>query len=183
MENEDLLTSESPAICPPVDAILLWMNASGVETVKDRAAEQLFSGFNHRYGAKYLSLFRGLEFQSPISDGAFGPRQEKLVDHAVHETQSLLRRLAVLSVGQDPNDMHSDFEENAIYQRAALAAEKLVSRFRSGGVSLTSCPRCKTVGELGTWFGTRVVNDKRIPQSWCRICRVRGAYLSPPVKR
>lgn len=38
------------------------------------------------------------------------------------------------------------------------------------GIETSYCPHCETDKPLA-FFGTRVVNGNRIPQSWCRKCR------------
>lgn len=42
------------------------------------------------------------------------------------------------------------------------------------------CPHCGKVAngrdEIDQFFGWRIVNNKKVPQSWCRKCR-------PPVRK
>ncbi len=40
------------------------------------------------------------------------------------------------------------------------------------------CPRCGRVGPTDRDFGTRLLNGKRRPQSWCKTCR--AAHLEAP---
>lgn len=40
---------------------------------------------------------------------------------------------------------------------------------------LARCPHCGREGKTEELFGTRVLNGERVPQSWCRTCRSRGA--------
>lgn len=39
------------------------------------------------------------------------------------------------------------------------------------------CPRCGLVGPTDAHFGTRMLQGRRVPQSWCRNCR--GRHLEP----
>ena len=42
------------------------------------------------------------------------------------------------------------------------------------------CPRCGLVGATDLHFGTRVLQGKRVAQSWCRNCRAQ--HLRPKVE-
>lgn len=46
--------------------------------------------------------------------------------------------------------------------------------------TLARCPHCGREGKTEELFGTRVLNGERVPQSWCRTCRSKGARRAAP---
>jgi hypothetical protein len=62
----------------------------------------------------------------------------------------------------------------------ALALVLTHGQARGGHDAEACCPRCGRRGPTERDFGTRLLNGKRRPQSWCRGCRAGGPPAFSP---
>jgi hypothetical protein len=71
--------------------------------------------------------------------------------------------------GKPPRVLHVDDEHIGFATALALVVEH--GRRAAGSGRQARCPRCGREGPIDRDFGTRVLNGRRRPQSWCRACR------------
>jgi hypothetical protein len=74
------------------------------------------------------------------------------------------------------NRLHCDSDAQAaaiVRQTRQLERAELVE-LPNTPLETCRCPRCGRTGSLDKDFGTRVLDGRRRPQSWCRTCRSRG---------
>ena len=71
--------------------------------------------------------------------------------------------------GRPPRVLHVDDEHIGFATALALVVEH--GRRANATHRQARCPRCGLVGPVDRDFGTRVLNGRRRPQSWCRTCR------------
>ncbi len=96
------------------------------------------------------------------------------MEQAFLEAKSDLRHLIVATAPEGSFRDDSDFEKNSVHSLASAQLDSIELELTGlGEFQLCRCPKCKTIGELGTWFGTRVIRGRSVPQSYCRVCRTR----------
>lgn len=68
-------------------------------------------------------------------------------------------------------------------ERTKPAGRKRVVRTADNLPAEKECPKCKKVGPLEEIFGTRLMNEKVVPQSQCRACRREAAAITNAKKK
>jgi hypothetical protein len=88
----------------------------------------------------------------------------------------------VASSGRRPaRVIHVDDQHVGFATALALVVEH--GRRACSPSTQTRCPRCGRCGPTERDFGTRVLNGKRRPQSWCRSCRAAQAESTRPERK
>jgi hypothetical protein len=160
------------AFQPLMAAGACWLSASdGAVTnstldrlLSDLFPDQILRGFVPKF----------LRFQSNVNAEASEGNSEdaSLLQDALLEAGAALRKIVVAKrEGVDfPED--EDFEADPVFRRASELFDKLRREVEaSPAQEWSKCPRCGLVGGLESWFGMRIMDGKRVRQSWCRICR------------
>lgn len=81
--------------------------------------------------------------------------------------------------GKPARVVHVDEEHVGFATALALVVEH---GRRATGPKVRRCPRCGHRGQVDRDFGTRVLNGRRRPQSWCRSCRAAHHSSAQPVR-
>jgi len=157
---------------PSVAAVVAWVMASGNDPRPDTLSRLLTSHFAGRIPNGFLEKY--LAVRSPQDPKRIGPSAERdeMTAQAFIEAKSDTRHLIVATSPVGTFDDDSAFETDPIYSRAIAELDGVELALTAlGDFDLSRCPKCQTVGVLESWFGTRRLGGRTIPQSWCRVCR------------
>lgn len=173
LNSDDPLGLDRLCINPRVAAAILWAEASEGAATKQNVSRTVekFRDVPQGYLDRYLDIRSPANAPMRVSNVG----HSYAVEDAFVEIESLLRRCALIELGLPLNAPTRRFAENESYVKASSRLRELqFSNQALNGFALSSCPQCYHVGETETWFGYRQVDGKRIPQSWCRMCRSRS---------
>lgn len=157
---------------PALASVAAWIVASGGAPT-DSDVERLIT----LHFPQYLppGYFRRFVEVVPLADSAPVPptaERDSMLAEAFLEAKSDLRKLVVATVPDGSFSDDADFEKHPVYAASISQLDGIELTLTSlDELDISRCPKCRIVGEVDTWFGTRLVGGHRIPQSWCRICR------------
>lgn len=162
------------AFNPRLTAVALWL--AGADTVQEISAARLVElsvdllttyldpGYVERYLGRLAA--EDAETEEPLRMQRFA------LDDAIVGTEATLRNFALKELGIYSGEATDAFVTHPKYIAATTGLRLLEPRVRAlASFRITTCPTCLLVGSVGTWFGYRTVREKRIPQSWCFVCR------------
>jgi hypothetical protein len=160
------------AFNPIVAATAAWMTANDDE-LSARSVDLLVNRvFSDKLPKGYSRKFVDYEPRLGAIAGAPLSENASLIQDALLNANAALRK--VLEFSRPSSIFHDDedFEADPVYVRAARLLDQI--RSETGGMhlrELSICPQCGLLGDIEGWFGMRVMEAKKIRQSWCRVCR------------
>ena len=162
---------------PRMAGVALWL--VGVDLNQEIQTNRLVEESNGllapyvdpEYVERYLGKLT--EAQAPLEEPQ--RTQRRLIDDTIIESEAILRKFALRDLGLDSAQVTTAFSSHPKYNAAVGGLRVLEPMIRElGSLRVTICPTCLLVGSISTWFGYRVLKGKRIPQSWCVVCRALG---------
>lgn len=167
------------AFQPLLAAGMAWLLASEAQQTAEKLSELLVKVFPASVPSPYVRRFIAVRPGVSSTSEDAKPENASVVDNALLEAGSALRKILVTVNDEIEYKEDEDFDADPVYSRSVGLLDQLRSRVDGlARLDLCQCPHCSLIGELHGWFGMRVVSDKPVSQSWCRVCR----SLHPPNK-
>jgi len=165
------------AFQPLLAAGTAWLLASETQQTAKRLTELLVKVFPERIPSPYVRRFAAV--RPSLGSDLAGEKAENAatIDNALLEAGSALRKILVTLNTEMEFKEDEDFDADPVYSRSVGLLDLLRPQVDGlASFELCQCPHCSLIGELHGWFGMRVIDNKPVRQSWCRVCRT----LHPP---